>query len=177
VKTRLARDIGAIAATMWYRRTLARTIATAKRSGVSVRLAAAPCASMFRRCSPLRSRLHDQPKGDLGRRMAAVVKQSRGGCVIVGSDTPGLSPDVIRRAQADAARFDLILGPAQDGGYYLIGLKTPAHAFRLFERVRWSSPHALADTIANAPPHWRIGFLPVLHDVDCGRDLRLQTTS
>ena len=109
--------------------------------------------------------------------MAAVVKRSRGGCVIVGSDVPDLSPMILRRARQCAARFDLVIGPAQDGGYYLIGLKTPAHAFRLFERVRWSSPHALADTIANAPPHWRIGFLPVLHDVDCGKDLRFQATS
>lgn len=177
VKTRLARDIGVAAATMWYRRTLARTIATAKRSGVFVKIAAAPCASSFRQCSPLHVPLDDQPKGDLGRRMAAVAKRSRGGCVIVGSDVPDLSPAILRRARQCVARLDLVIGPAQDGGYYLIGLKTPAHAFRLFEHVRWSSPHALADTIANAPAHWRISLLPTLRDVDCGKDLRFQTTN
>ena len=58
-----------------------------------------------------------------------------------------------------------------DGGYYLVGLKAPAHAFRLFDRVRWSSPYALKDTLDNAPRHWRIGFLPTLRDIDSAVDL------
>jgi glycosyltransferase A (GT-A) superfamily protein (DUF2064 family) len=160
-----------VAAAAWYRRSLARTVAAAKRSDVPFLIAAAPSAASFNRASSFRQRICDQPMGDLGRRMAAVAKRSRGACVIVGSDIPDLSPDILRRSHADVARFDLILGPARDGGYYLIGLKTPAHAFRLFRSVRWSSPHAMADTLANAPKHWRVGFLPMLQDVDCVDDL------
>ena len=172
VKTRLARDLGVVAAAAWYRRSLAQTISAAKRSGVAFRIAAAPSAASFNRASPFRQGVCDQPMGDLGRRMAAVAKRSRGACVIVGSDIPDLSPGILKRANADVARFDLILGPARDGGYYLIGLKTPAHAFRLFCWVRWSSPHALADTLANAPKHWRVGLLPILADVDVAADLK-----
>lgn len=172
VKTRLARGIGVAAATMWYRRTLTKTIATANRSGVSSKIAAAPSAASFKRASPFRQRICDQPMGDLGRRMAAVAKRSRGACVIVGSDIPDLSPSLLRRARSELARFDLIIGPARDGGYYLIGFKTAAHAFPLFHAVRWSSSHALADTLANAPKHWRIGFLPMLRDVDRVEDLK-----
>ena len=104
--------------------------------------------------------------------MATVAKRSLGACVIVGSDIPGLTAAILRDARSRVARFDLVLGPAHDGGYYLIGLKTAAHAFRLFHRVRWSSSHAQADTLANAPKHWRIGFLPMLRDVDCVEDYR-----
>jgi rSAM/selenodomain-associated transferase 1 len=172
VKSRLARGIGVIAAAMWYRRTLTKTIATANRSGVSSKIAAAPSAASFKRASPYHRRVCDQPMGDLGRRMAAVAKRSRGACMIVGSDIPELSPSLLRRSRRELARFDLILGPARDGGYYLIGFKSAAHAFRLFHAVRWSSPHALADTLANAPKHWRIGFLPMLRDVDCVEDLK-----
>lgn len=171
VKTRLARDIGFVAAAAWYRRSLARTVAVAKRSGIPFRIAAAPSVASFTRASPLRQRICGQPMGDLGRRMAAVAKRSRGACVIVGSDIPDLSPDILKLARADVARFDLILGPARDGGYYLIGLKTPAHAFRLFRSVRWSNLHTMADTLANVPKHWRVGFLPMLQDVDCVDDL------
>jgi len=175
VKTRLAHGIGVIAAAMWYRRTLGKTIATANRSGVSSKIAAAPSAASFKRASPFHRRVCNQPIGDLGRRMAGVAKRSRGACIIVGSDIPDLSPSLLRRARREVARFDLVLGPARDGGYYLIGFKSAAHAFGLFQAVRWSSPHALADTLANAPNHWRIGFLPMLRDVDCAKDLSFQT--
>lgn len=172
VKTRLARDIGVVAATTWYRRILAQTISTAKRAHILCRIAAAPCASAFRHSFRSSLPLRDQPMGDLGRRMAAVAMRSRGGCVIVGSDIPDLSPFLLRRARSELARFDLIIGPARDGGYYLIGFKTAAHAFHLFQAVRWSSPHALADTLANAPKHWRVRLLPVLADVDVAADLQ-----
>jgi rSAM/selenodomain-associated transferase 1 len=172
VKTRLARGIGVAAATAWYRRILAQTISTAKRARIPCRIAAAPCAYAFRRSFRSSLPLRDQPMGDLGRRMAAVARRSRGACVIVGSDIPELSPSLLRRARGELARFDLILGPARDGGYYLIGFKSAAHVFGLFHAVRWSSPHALADTLANAPKHWRIGFLPMLRDVDCVEDLK-----
>ncbi|MBU6472640.1 MAG: DUF2064 domain-containing protein, partial [Alphaproteobacteria bacterium] len=84
----------------------------------------------------------------------------------------------ILRAALDAVqRFDLVLGPARDGGYYLVGVKSPAHVFRLYDKVRWSSEHALNDTLANAPAHWRIGFLPMLSDVDVAEDLTLPPQS
>lgn len=172
VKTRLARDIGVVAATAWYRRILAQTISTAERARIPCRIAAAPCASAFRHSFRSSLPLRDQPMGDLGQRMTTVAKQSRGASLIVGSDIPDLSPSLLRRARRAVARFDLIVGPARDGGYYLIGFRTPAHAFRLFHAVRWSSPHALADTLANAPKHWRLGFLPMLQDVDCLEDLK-----
>jgi rSAM/selenodomain-associated transferase 1 len=172
VKTRLARDIGVAAATAWYRRILAQTISTAKRAHIPCRIAAAPCASAFRHSFRSNLPLHDQPMGDLGRRMTTVAKQSGGASLIVGSDIPDLSPCLLRRARRELARFDLIVGPARDGGYYLIGFRTPAHAFHLFHAVRWSSSHALADTLANAPKHWRLGFLPMLRDVDCVEDLK-----
>jgi uncharacterized protein len=171
VKSRLARDIGSIAAAQWYRRTLARTIAAACAARIDVAVCAAPSAALFRSTCRATAPVQDQPRGDLGRRMALAAKPRRGFTIIVGSDIPELAPAILRAATRSAVHFDLLIGPARDGGYYLIGLRTPAHAFRLLERVRWSSPQALADTLANAPKHWRIGFLPMLEDVDCGADL------
>lgn len=104
--------------------------------------------------------------------MALAAKCQPGFTVIVGSDIPDLAPTILRAAVRSAARFDLLIGPARDGGYYLIGLRTPAHAFRLFAKVRWSSAHALADTLANVPKHWRVHLLPILADVDVAADLK-----
>lgn len=103
--------------------------------------------------------------------MAAALRQSPGSAVLVGSDIPALTQAILERALRSVRRYAAVFGPADDGGYYLVGLRTPAHVFRLFDRVRWSGPHALADTLANAPRHWQIGFLPMLHDVDTGTDL------
>jgi uncharacterized protein len=171
VKSRLARDIGSIAAAQWYRRTLARTIAAARAARIDVAICAAPSAAAFRATCRGGAPVRDQPRGHLGRRMALAAKGRAGFTIIVGSDVPDLAPVILRTAAKSAARFDVLIGPARDGGYYLIGLRTPAHAFRLFDKVRWSGPHAMADTLANAPKHWRIGLLPMLDDVDCGADL------
>ena len=109
--------------------------------------------------------------GDLGRRMGLAAKLAGGPSVIVGVDIPHLSPAILRAARDAVRRYDMVLGPARDGGFYLIGLKTPAHAFRLYDRVRWSSEHAMADVLATAPGHWWIGRLPELSDVDVAADM------
>jgi len=103
--------------------------------------------------------------------MGLVAKSSRGPSIIAGCDIPELSPSILREAADAIRRFDLVIGPARDGGYYLVGLRTPAHAFRLYDCVRWSSEFALADTLRNVPKHWRVYCLPMLSDVDVAEDL------
>jgi len=171
VKTRLARDIGMAAAAAWYRRAFIRTRNIVAAAKLDHEVAAAPSASAMRAASGTRGRLTTQAPGDLGRRMALAAKQAGGPSLIFGVDIPGLTPAILRTAREAVQRHDLVLGPARDGGFYLVGLKTPAHAFRLYDRVRWSSEHAMADTIANAPKHWRLYLLPMLNDVDQAGDL------
>lgn len=172
VKTRLARGIGMAAATAWYRRSLIRTLTVLRKAGFDCDVAAAPSALAFREASRISGRIGTQAPGDLGRRMAMAAKIVQGPCVIVGADIPGLSDIIVRRARDAVRRYDLVLGPARDGGYYLVAVKSPAHVFRLYDRVRWSSEHTMADTLANAPKHWRIAFLPMLDDVDVAEDLK-----
>lgn len=108
----------------------------------------------------------DQRHGDLGMRMARVHRLSPRTSIIVGTDIPGLSISILRAASQAVKTFDVVFGPAEDGGYYLVGVKNGGHAFRLFEGVRWSTEFALRDTLINIPKHWRVGVLPVLYDVD-----------
>lgn len=171
VKTRLARDIGMAAAAAWYRRALIRTRMMIAAAKLDHEVAAAPSAAAMRAASGACGRLTTQAPGDLGRRMAMAAKRAGAPSLIFGVDIPDLSPGILNAAREAVQRHDLVLGPARDGGFYLVGLKTPAHAFRLYDRVRWSSEYAMADTLANAPKHWRLYLLPMLNDVDDACDL------
>ena len=93
-----------------------------------------------------------------------------GPVVIVGSDCPRMTPEHIEEAFRALGSHEAVIGPAEDGGYWLIGLKRVAHAPRLFGSVRWSSPHALEDTLGSLPKGWRVAQLQMLRDVDTLED-------
>jgi rSAM/selenodomain-associated transferase 1 len=104
---------------------------------------------------------------DLGVRMAnAMADASLGPVILVGSDIPGITPQEISRAFHALATADAVFGPARDGGYWLVGMRDRALLRRLFRHVRWSTEHALSDTIANLPPNRRHAIVDMLEDVD-----------
>jgi glycosyltransferase A (GT-A) superfamily protein (DUF2064 family) len=86
--------------------------------------------------------------------------------VIVGSDIPALRPRHVAQAFAQLGTHDAVFGPATDGGYWLVGLRRRPHVPALFEGVRWSTEHALADTLAKLRPGETAAFLDRLEDVD-----------
>jgi glycosyltransferase A (GT-A) superfamily protein (DUF2064 family) len=95
-----------------------------------------------------------------------------GPVVIVGTDIPGIRPAHIAAAFRRLGDHDAVLGPATDGGYWLVGLRRRPYALRPFARVRWSGSHALADTLANLEGR-RVALVATLGDVDDARCLRL----
>jgi len=169
VKSRLAAAIGALPSLRFYRQTTARLLRRAARDARwRILIAVAPTGALHARFwDPSLPRL-DQGTGDLGRRMARVFGTlPPGPAVIVGSDIPDLAPRHIAAAFRALGRFDAVLGPAEDGGYWLIGLKrTRPVPAGLFTLVRWSSPYALADTRASLPRRFSVALLETLEDVD-----------
>jgi hypothetical protein len=166
VKRRLAREVGNAAALRFHRAMLG---SLARRLGRDRRwrtvLAATPDRARFP--SPL-PRV-PQGRGDLGQRMARALARHRR-AVLVGSDIPGVrAADVAAAFRALDGRADAVFGPAEDGGYWLVGLgpRRPRDPFR---GVRWSGPHALADTLANCRGR-RVALLRRLRDVDDAADL------
>ncbi len=90
---------------------------------------------------------------------------------VIGADIPGLSRAALGRAFRALGSHDAVFGPAEDGGYWLIGLHNSARVpHGLFDGVRWSTEHALADTIASLPGA-RIALVDRLRDVDTAQDL------
>jgi rSAM/selenodomain-associated transferase 1 len=164
-KKRLARNIGAVAALRFERLMLARSLRRLGRDRRwSLRLAITPDRSV--RYWPDGLDITAQGAGDLGQRMhRALAACPPGPAVLVGSDIPGLAPAHIAEAFALLGRHDIVFGPAKDGGFWLVGC---CHRPPDFGRVRWSSPHALADTLANLPRSRAVGFAATLDDVDDG---------
>ena len=107
-----------------------------------------------------------QGRGDLGARMQRIFDVLPPGPVlIVGTDVPGIRPSHIAQAFRLLGGHDAVLGPAADGGYWLVGLRRRPRMLQIFANVRWSSPHALADTLANLEG-CSVAFAATLSDVD-----------
>lgn len=120
--------------------------------------------------------LTPQADGDLGQRLAAFfARQFNAGAsavVAIGTDSPTLPIEYVERAFAELENADVVLGPATDGGYYLVGCGRSRPP--LFNNIAWSSRRVLADTIAAlAEPRWRLALLPPWYDVDTLEDWEL----
>lgn len=170
VKTRLGCDIGPIAATWWFRHQTRALIRRMRRDPRwRVVLAVSPDAEgLASRVWPANLQRRAQGGGDLGARMARQLRATDGPSVVIGADIPGITPAHIARAFRALGDHDAVFGPAPDGGYWLVGMqRVPKGAF---EGVRWSTEHALADTVATLPGG--IAMIETLRDVDTLADLR-----
>lgn len=92
--------------------------------------------------------------------------------MIVGSDVPGITPDHIDNGFRALGVSDAVMGPAPDGGYWLIGLRRHPRVLRPFADVRWSTQFAMDDTKYNLKGNY-ISIIQLLRDVDDHVDWRL----
>ncbi len=167
VKTRLAREIGTVAATQFYRHAAAAVIGRLSRAqGWQTWLSVAPDTAVggpaWDRHVPRRK----QGSGDLGDRMQGIMDwPGRGPIIIVGTDIPAIEPRHIREAFRRLGGADAVLGPTPDGGYWLVGLKRCPRVLAPFGRVRWSSADTLLDTVGNFDRQ-SVAFVARLRDVD-----------
>lgn len=176
VKTRLAATLGAEGALRVYRRLAEHTVREARAAGAELRIHFTPPD----REAEVRAWLGDGPlylpqsAGDLGARMEAAFRAAFDAgaerVVIIGSDLPDLSAALLRRALAALDTHPAVLGPARDGGYYLLGMRTMIPG--IFADIPWSTPEVLALTLhrmraAAIEP----ALLETLSDVDEADDL------
>ncbi len=175
VKTRLAESLGDEAAAAVYRVLLEHTLEEAAASGLPVELAVAePVGDEDPLVLPAGVRVALQSSGDLGTRMAARFAAHFAAAedvvVLVGSDIPALTRELLREAAERCSAVPVVLAPAHDGGYALLAQRAPGVA--MFDGVPWSSRHTLAATRARLTAlevAWH--ELPPLADVDTAADL------
>ena len=174
VKTRLAAALGADAACALYRAFVLDLWDRLRRLPYPVTWAYWPPDAPFAGLLP-GARCRPQTGGDLGERMMAAIaselRDDGGPVLVIGADVPHVpAASLAEGAAALASGADVVLGPAADGGYYLIGLETAVPA--LFEGIAWGTPEVLDATLARAA---RLGLathrLPPDFDVDEPADL------
>ncbi|HEY2424564.1 MAG TPA: TIGR04282 family arsenosugar biosynthesis glycosyltransferase [Pseudolabrys sp.] len=174
-KTRLIPTIGAHAAAVLQERLTERAVATALAADVGpVTIWCAPDGthdSFLKLVARSRITLRRQPEGDIGARMLAATATGSGPTLVIGTDCPALT-EVHLRGAANALRngTDVILIPAEDGGYVLIGTRSAQPP--LFAGIAWGTKTVLAETrtriiqqrliLTEQPPLW---------DVDTENDL------
>jgi rSAM/selenodomain-associated transferase 1 len=151
VKTRLAAALGAEGALRVYRRLAEHTLREARALGGEVRVHFTPADAG----TEVRAWLGDGPRylpqsaGGLGTRMEAAFRAAfedgADRVVIIGSDLPELSAALLRRAFDALESHAAVLGPARDGGYYLLGMRTMIDG--LFDGIPWSTDEVLARTL------------------------------
>ncbi len=169
VKRRLARDIGDRAALRFHAAALSRLVRSLARDRrFATVVAATPDQARLR--LPARIERVSQGAGDLGQRMDRAFRRFRHRRVaLVGCDIPSIGAHDLRAAFRALGRAPAVFGPAEDGGYWLVGMG-PRRPARPFAAVRWSSSHALADTRRNFAAHPSL-LLRTLRDVDTAADL------
>ena len=132
----------------------------------------------FRRLAP-EMELRPQRGASLGQRLDYLLREALGEvspgevsprAVVIDSDSPTLPAAYISEAFGRLAEVDVVLGPTEDGGYYLIGVKQPQP--HLLRQVQMSTPHVLSDTLELAKATGlRVALLPAWYDVDTLADL------
>jgi rSAM/selenodomain-associated transferase 1 len=170
VKTRLASSIGAEAAAEAYQ-LLAESLFQNLAELTDVELRFTPRDAHDEIRPWLREDWTPAPqcRGELGNRLQDAFRSAfADGCnkiAIIGSDCPDVTAEDIREAWARLDSRDLVLGPATDGGYWLVALKKPCA--RLFQNISWSTDRVLAQTIAaGTEAGLKIDCLRRLTDVD-----------
>lgn len=175
-KTRLIPALGAVGAARLQRWMLQRTVAMALVADVgpvSLWCAGDPAHPDFAVCRAFgRVDLQPQPEGDLGERMLAAIASSStpAGTLVIGTDCPALGAAQLRESARALGDHDAVVIPAEDGGYVLIGMKTPAP--EAFAGVDWGSARVMAQTRQRlAALGWRWQEADPLWDVDLPQDL------
>ncbi len=189
VKSRIAEELGAETALALHRELAelvikrARAIELAGTVDLEIRLAGGSAAN-GKRWLGHRLRVRTQREGTLGDRLAEAVEtaiwEGSPAAIVIGSDCPDVGGRLVREAIALLARAPIVLGPAEDGGYYLLGVRSDVAdsvTTALFGQIPWGTSQVLAVTLARLSA---LGItpalLPTLADIDRPEDARLWET-
>jgi len=174
VKTRLARTLGPERACALYRAFVLDLADRLRELPYAVTWAYEPASAPFAELVP-DGHCRPQEGGDLGERMERAIEreleQGSSSVLVIGADVPHVPADALAEARALLlGTADVVLGPAEDGGYYLVGVRAPAPM--LFTNVPWGTSAVLRETLARATAAGlRARLLAPSFDVDEERDL------
>ncbi len=168
-KTRLARDIGPVHALRHYRAMTARVLRKVNDPRWDTTLYVTPARVVGTVPAWDGFAQRPQPTGSLSPRLDAVFTEARGPVLVIGTDCPQVDARDVAAALKALRSHRFVFGPAEDGGFWLMGAQAPLRP-GFFDGVRWSSAHTLADVTERAGGG--VALLRTLEDVDDGPSLR-----
>jgi len=175
VKTRLASTIGDKKALEVYKELLDHTCSIASKVDVEKKVYYSDFINNDDLWNNANFEQELQHGNDLGKRMSNAFKETfksfNGKVVVIGTDCKELSTEIIDQAFSGLEYADIVIGPALDGGYYLIGMKSLEE--KIFENIDWSTSAVLEQTIDKIDTK-RLSFLllKTLSDIDNEHDLK-----
>ncbi|TAN37318.1 MAG: DUF2064 domain-containing protein [Verrucomicrobia bacterium] len=183
-KTRLIPSLGPVGAARLHRRMTEHVISAARACARQKQVVVTICFTGadrrdFRAWLGTDLEYAAQSSGDLGQRLRHAFEHAfrRGASrvVVIGADIPAISAEIMTQALNDLQRYDVVLGPATDGGYYLLGMNR--YHPDLFSKVTWGTEHVYAQTCAIIQRlKLNRSDLPVLNDIDRPADLSVLRT-
>ncbi|MGD9947004.1 MAG: TIGR04282 family arsenosugar biosynthesis glycosyltransferase [Desulfobulbus sp.] len=177
VKTRLIPALGAEGACCFYQAMVEDILRQAKATGMPIHLffTGGTKAQLPLSWQPFAANISLQQGEDLGARMSHVVAtcfQESAQVVLIGSDIPDMRTEILVSADRALAAHEVVLTPAMDGGYCLLGLKRGVDVAKIFRDMPWSTHRVLAITRQRLSDlGHRVSFLPALRDIDTPEDL------
>lgn len=180
VKTRLAATLGAEKTATLYRLFVEQTLKNMKKVACRKHLFFFPPdreAEIKEWLSDFSLELYPQCEGDLGNKMAdafaKIISKEPGKTLIIGTDSPDLPTEYISMAYTELDNNDVVLGPTNDGGYYLIGFAAEKFLPEAFTGIKWSTSAVFSQTteiLINLQKNFFV--LPEWYDIDEAKDLK-----
>lgn len=166
-KTRLIPDFGPEGAAAIYAKLLAHTVTVARASGIPFELRVTGAEpDVFRSAMGEDLMVVDQGEGDLTDKLGRVPAPA----IVIGSDCPSLTPQHLWAAHDTLSTEEMVIGPASDGGYYLLGYNSDARF--AFEDMPWSTDKVFEETLRRFVAQGiRPAVMPELSDIDTAEDL------
>lgn len=180
VKTRLAKSTGPERAAALYAdfvEEILKKLTGARNYDISLCISDKNDLSRFQNWLGAEREYTFQNGNDLGERMANCFQEAFAknidSAIIIGTDSPDLPPAYIDTAFHSLSHHDMVIGPAEDGGYYLIGFRKSGFNKTIFQNIRWSTATVYADTLTRtAGANLTLFQLPQWHDIDTIEDLK-----
>ena len=168
-KTRLKRKIGKSLGTNFYKNNLSkllRKLSADKR--IQITLYVTPDSAIKDWPNNIGKNIKRKPqgKGHIGVKMMNALKSKPDKKLLIGSDIPNISPEIIITAWKNLHNSKIIFGPSYDGGFWLIGLNKYKHTKTLFSNINWNSKDTLKQTFKNIHNKKLITYSDILEDID-----------